>query len=211
MLEGIPLIDAISPPFPPRTTYCMTASPHAQAGFAISQPASWNGHFCSAASMPRPRAWLPGGRNHQAGWPGLRQRSGGKGGGASLDCDITSCLRAEVSHLWGAGELADRRDATEPKRMKYYPSAALKYPCSSLTPSAINLPANKHTIPGSSSIKVRRLYTSANKTASLLSVPRSAQWCEFHPNKLSRNCRVPKEIHFQWHLICPAQGSGGFL
>lgn len=81
MLEGIPLIDAISPPFPPRTTYCMTASPHAQAGFAISQPASWNGHFCSAASMPRPRAWLPGGRNHQAGWPGLRQRSGGKGGG----------------------------------------------------------------------------------------------------------------------------------
>lgn len=99
MLEEIPLIDAISPPFPPRTTYCMTASPHAQAGFAISQPASWNGHFCSAASMPRPRAWLPGSRNHQAGWPGLRQRRGGE---PSLDGDITSCLRAEVSHLWGA-------------------------------------------------------------------------------------------------------------
>lgn len=37
------------PPSPSRTTYCITASPHAQAGFAIPQPASWNGHFCSAA------------------------------------------------------------------------------------------------------------------------------------------------------------------
>lgn len=80
MLEGIPLIDAISPPPPQRTTYCMTANPHAQAGFAISQPASWNGHFCSAESMLSPRASLPASRNHQAGRPGLWGSKPGQGG-----------------------------------------------------------------------------------------------------------------------------------
>lgn len=103
MLEGIPLIDAISPPFPPRTTYCMTASPHAQAGFAISQPASWNGHFCSAASLPGPGAWLPGCRSHQAGWPGLQgskpRRGIGEGGDVWLDNLIISCPSAEVLNL----------------------------------------------------------------------------------------------------------------
>lgn len=102
MLEGIPLIDAISPPFPPRTTYCMTASPHAQAGFAISQPASWNGHFCSAACVYAEATSVATRRPKPPGWMTSTQAANQGRGEPSLDGDITSCLRAEVSHLWGA-------------------------------------------------------------------------------------------------------------
>lgn len=57
---------------PPRTTNCITASPHAQAGFAIFSASQLEWSFLLCCSLPKPRAWLPGCRDHQAGWPGLR-------------------------------------------------------------------------------------------------------------------------------------------
>lgn len=67
MSVEIPVIDAISSKysFPSRMTSRMTASPHAQASFAVSQAAGYNGHFCSTACCSRPE------RGCQAARPGL--------------------------------------------------------------------------------------------------------------------------------------------
>lgn len=56
---------------PPRTTNRITASPHAQAGFAIFSGSQLEWSLLLCCLLLRPRAWLPGCRDHQAGWPGL--------------------------------------------------------------------------------------------------------------------------------------------
>ncbi len=80
---------------PPRTTNRIAGIPHAEAVFAVSRPASWNGHFCSAAcccSHERGMAaWL---QTHQARWPGLHNSNQREK--RAWDINVMFCFRVEV-------------------------------------------------------------------------------------------------------------------